>query len=217
MHYKSALHLVKVTRTTHMIFLPIISLGFLILFLMGALVSFQYFTHYQSLTMLERTHIVDQRQRAQSALGFLVAFSFAAVIALGGLLLPALIGYAPTPIQPSATDAALPGVGPTLPAGETPNDPSAPLSSPTAPAEPPVEPTPTRILPMAIIGNTGGAGANIRSIPGLGGTIIEVLADGTRVILLEETEQVDGFDWQSIEMPDTRNGWVVVQYLIPDN
>ncbi len=196
-----------------MIFLPIISLGFLILFLMGALVSFQYFTHYQSLTMLERTHIVDQRQRAQSALGFLVAFSFAAVIALGGLILPAIFGYTPDPVPPSDSDSNLPGISLTLPTGETPENPPPA----TAPAEPTIVPTSTQILPKATIGNTGGAGANVRSIPGLGGTIIELLADGTRVILLGETEQVDGFEWQSIEMSDTREGWVVVQFLIPDN
>ena len=66
-----------------MIMLPIISLGFLILCLMGALISFQYYSHFQSLIMLERARVVGQRQRAQSALGFLVAFSFGALIALG--------------------------------------------------------------------------------------------------------------------------------------
>lgn len=165
--------------------------------------------------MLERTHIVDQRQRAQTALGFLVAFSFGAVVSLGGLLLPALIGYIPTPGQPANGDS--PGTSLTLPAGETPGNPPSSQSSPTAPVEPTIEPTALPILPKATIGNTGGAGANIRSNPGLGGTIIEILADGTRIILLEGTEEVDGFEWQYIEMPDTRTGWVVVQFLIPAN
>ena len=191
-----------------MILLPIISLGFLILSLMGALVSFQYFTHYQSSMMLERAHIAGQRQKAQSALGFFVAFSFAAVISLGGLILPAFIGLTPEPVQPEDATAAIPGIDPTLPAnGVLPTE-----VSPTIPAEPTIEPQPTVILPRATIGNTGGAGANIRSIAGLGGAIIEVLADGTRVILLEEKEEVDGFEWQYIEMPDTRTGWVVVQF-----
>lgn len=167
--------------------------------------------------MLERTHIADQRQRAQTALGFLVAFSFGAVIALGGLLLPALIGYVPDPYQPSNGDSNLPGLSLTLPNGEAPENPSASPIPPTAPAEPTVIVTSTPILQTATIGNTGGVGANIRSDPGLGGTIIEVLADGTRVILLGETEEVDGFNWQFIEMPDTREGWVVVQFLIIDN
>ena len=159
---------------------------------------------------------MDQRQRAQSALGMLVAFSFGAVVALGGLLLPALIGYVPDPVQPLNGDADLPAISLTLPAGEDPEIPPA-ERSPTAPVETTLEPTITPILPKATIGNTGGAGANIRSNPGLGGTIIEILSDGTRVILLEGTEEVDGFNWQYIEMPDTREGWVVTQFLIPDS
>lgn len=200
-----------------MIFLPIISLGFLILSVMGALVSFQYFTHYQTSMMLERSHIADQRQKAQSALGFLVAFSFAAVISLGGLVLPVIIGYSPEPVQPANTTTAIPGIELTLPAGDAPPDQPPIEASATPPTESPVEPTPTQILPRATIGNTGGAGANVRSLPGLGGAIVEVLTDGTQVFLLEGKEEVDGFDWQYIEMPDTRTGWVVVLFLIPEN
>ena len=199
-----------------MIYLPIISLGFLILFLVGALISFQYFTHYQSLRLLERTHIVNQRERAQTALGFLVAFSFGAVIALGGLILPAITGYKPNPIQVStlnpSTDSSV-----TITTDETPEIPPSQGDPPTVPSEPTAQVTPTQILPTATIANTGGAGANIRSAPGLTGTIIATLPEGTRVILFDETQQVDGFNWQSIEMPDTRNGWVAVQFLNPDN
>ena len=197
-----------------MMLLPIISLGILIICLVGALISFQYFTHFQSLMMLERTHIADQRQRAQSALGYLVAFSFASVVALGGILYPALMGITPEPRQPEATDADMPGLAET-PAMNEPQ--STEQGPPTATQEPIPEATATQALSMATIGNTGGAGANIRSIPGLAGNVIEVLSDGTRVYLLNETREVDGFNWQLIEMPDTRDGWVVTQYLIADN
>jgi hypothetical protein len=200
-----------------MILLPIISLGFLILFLVGVLISFQYYTHYQSLLLLEREHIADQRQRAQSALGILVAFSFAAVIALCGFLYPAFSGYAPEPVQPSTTETALPGEAPNQPTDQSPVNPPPAQTLPPAPSEPTQAPTPTQLLPMATIGNTGGVGANIRSIPGLGGSVIVILADGERVILLDETREVDGFNWQLIEMADTREGWVVTQFLIPDN
>ena len=199
-----------------MIYLPIISLGFLILFLVGALISFQYFTHYQSLRLLERTHIVNQRERAQTALGFLVAFIFGAIIAMGGLILPAITGYKPTPIQVSTLEPSNDSSS-TIPTNETPEIPPSQGDPPTVPSEPTVQVTPTQILPTATIANTGGAGANIRSAPGLTGTIIATLSEGTRVILLDETQQVDGFNWQSIEMPDTRNGWVAVQFLNPDN
>jgi hypothetical protein len=200
-----------------MILLPLVSLGILILCLMGVLISFQYFTHFQSLIMLERTQIANQRQRAQSALGYLVVFSFAAVIALGGILYPALAGFTPEPIQPAVTDSSAPGLVEILPTGETPGILPTDPNPPAATLEPIAEATATRIMPMATIGNTGGAGANIRSIPGLGGTVVKVLADGTRVFLLDETREVDGFDWQLIEMPDTRDGWVVTQFLIADN
>jgi hypothetical protein len=200
-----------------MILLPLISLGFLILFLVGVLISFQYYTHYQSLILLERTHIAEQRQRAQTALGILVAFSFAAVISLCGIVYPALSGFVPEPIQPQVTDTALSGETPTQPTDQPPENPPPVQPIPTEPVEPTNAPSPTQILPMATIGNTGGVGANIRSIPGLGGTVIEVLDDGERVILLEETREVDGFSWQFIEMQDTREGWVVTQFLIPDN
>lgn len=200
-----------------MILLPIISLGFLILSLMGALVSFQFFTHYQSLMMLERVHIVNQRQRAQSALGFLVAFSFAAVISLGGLLYPALMGFTPEPVQPANPTSPLPENAPPLPGDGTPPSQAPTAEIPTPPPDPTLDLPPTQILPTAIIGNTGGAGANIRSIAGLGGAVIEVLPDGSRVFLLEGREQIDGFEWQQIEMSDTREGWVVVQYLLSDN
>ena len=199
-----------------MIYLPIISLGFLILFLVGALISFQYFTHYQSLRLLERTHIVDQRERAQTALGFLVAFIFGAIIALGGLILPAITGYKPTPIQISTINPSTDSSD-TITTNETPEISPPQDNLPTAPPEPTIQVTLTQILPTATIANTGGAGANIRSAPGLTGTIIATLPEGTRVILLDETQQVDGFNWQSIEMPDTRNGWVAVQFLVPEN
>ena len=196
-----------------MILLPIISLGILILCLVGALISFQYFTHYQGLMMLERNHIADQRQRAQVALGYLVVFSFASVIALGGILYPAMTGFKPQPIQPETTETRAPDLSETLPSVGAPTQ----ANPPTATSEPEPEATVTRVLPAATIGNTGGAGANIRSDPGLGGAVIEVLPDGTRVFMLDETREIDGFDWQLIEMPDTRDGWVVTQYLIADN
>ena len=198
-----------------MILIPLLSLGIFILCLVGALISFQYFTHFQSMVQMDRVHIVDQRQRAQTALGYLVAFSFAALLALTGILYPAFSGFIPQPLLPVATEPNVPDAQTTLLPGETPGF-SPTQNPPAATTEPPPEVAPTRILPTALIGNTGGAGANIRSIPGLGGVIIEVLTDGTRVILLDELQEVDGFDWQKIEMPDTREGWIVTQYLIPE-
>jgi hypothetical protein len=199
-----------------MIFIPLISLALLIFCLIGALISFQYFSHYQSLLRLERTHIADQRQRAQSALGYLVVFSFAAILSLVGIIYPAIIGFLPEPGQP-ITDPTPSDIFSTALPGETPEG----FPTQEFPSPPTIEPTPastpTRVLPTATIGNTGGAGANVRSVPGLGGTIIEILPDDTRVFLLGDIREVDGFEWQWIEMPDTREGWVVTRFLIPEN
>jgi hypothetical protein len=200
-----------------MILIPLISLVFLIICLTGMLISFQYFTHYQSLARLERTYVANQRQRAQSALGYLIIFCFATIISLVGILYPAAIGFRPETMQPTATDPSSSGTSLTVSPGEVPGTSPTDVNPPSPTLEPTSEPTPTQILPTAAIGNTGGAGANIRSIPGLSGVIIEVLSDGTRVILLAETREVDGFNWQQIEMPDTREGWVVTKFLLPDN
>ncbi|MFN2305029.1 MAG: SH3 domain-containing protein, partial [Anaerolineales bacterium] len=128
----------------------------------------------------------------------------------------AITGYKPTPFQISTlnppTDSSA-----TMTTNETPEFPPSQGDPTIAPSEPTTQASPTQILPTATIANTGGAGANIRSAPGLAGTIITTLPEGTSVILLDETQQVDGFNWQSIEMPDTRNGWVAVQFLIPEN
>lgn len=75
------------------------------------------------------------------------------------------------------------------------------------------EPTPAQ---TAQIANTGGAGANMRSLPGMAGTIITSINDGVVVILLLETEQVDGLLWQKIALVDGREGWVVAAYVVPD-
>jgi hypothetical protein len=83
----------------------------------------------------------------------------------------------------------------------------------TATATLPPPPTPTPSI-TAIVGNTGGAGANMRTIPGMAGTIITSVNDGTQVTLLGEVETVDGFTWQMIALPDGRQGWVVTNFLI---
>lgn len=87
------------------------------------------------------------------------------------------------------------------------------LTLPAATNTPPPPPSPTPSV-TATIGNTGGAGANIRSTPGLDSTIITSADDGTTVTILEQTETKDGFTWQLIILPDGRQGWIVINYLI---
>jgi len=193
-----------------MLFLPILSLGILILSLVGVLVSFQYFTHYQGLMLLERSHIVNQSRRMRVALSYVVLFSLVAVLSLAGILYPAVKGLAPTPAAPLPTGENSDNPETTAVSGATE---TAPAASPTA-ALPESTATPVPGLSTAVIGNTGGAGANIRSKPGLNGAIIDVLPEGTRVYVFDNIREVDGYTWRKIEMPDTRDGWIVVQFLI---
>lgn len=99
-----------------------------------------------------------------------------------------------------------------LPGGQDTPDPGLP-NTPTITTTPPPPPSPTSAV-TATIGNTGGAGANMRSVPGLEGAIITSVNEGTQVTVLDSTETMDGFTWQLIVIPDGRQGWVVVNYLI---
>jgi hypothetical protein len=119
-------------------------------------------------------------------------------------------------ISDRATSQALTQNAPALPDAEeleTQFAEEAPTAIPTNTPSPTPEPTPAR---TAEIANTGGAGANMRSLPGMTGTIITSINDGTTVILLNETEAVDGFSWRKIALLDGREGWVVEIYLVPN-
>jgi hypothetical protein len=94
---------------------------------------------------------------------------------------------------------------------------SGPVSPATAtfptPTLTPAPPTATPSV-TAVIGNTGGAGANLRSIPGIDGAIITSVNEGVEVTVLDESETTDGFTWQRVVLPDGRQGWIVINYLI---
>jgi hypothetical protein len=67
---------------------------------------------------------------------------------------------------------------------------------------------------LATVGNTGGAGVNVRGNPGLGSTIITLLPDESLVTLMEDTQDVDGYTWQRVILADGRQGWIAVNFLI---
>jgi hypothetical protein len=90
---------------------------------------------------------------------------------------------------------------------------SATMTPAATPTLTPAPPTPTPNV-TAVIGNTGGAGANLRSIPGTEGAIITSVNEGIEVTVLDETETMDGFTWQRVVLPDGRQGWIVTNYLI---
>jgi hypothetical protein len=146
---------------------------------------------------------------------FVVLFTISMIFVL--LALTGLVGWlspgSPAILAPDqlATQAVetMETAAPGSSAGSTQLAPTIPVFTDTPP--PPPSPTPAV---TATIGNTGGAGANVRSIPGLDGTIIASADDGTTVIILEQTETKDGFTWQLVILPDGRQGWVVINYLI---
>jgi hypothetical protein len=75
---------------------------------------------------------------------------------------------------------------------------------------------------VAIITTTEGDRLNMRENPGLTGSIIARVDDGTQVVLLEGPVPMDGFVWWRIRLPTGLTGWVVesadnVRTLIPLN
>jgi hypothetical protein len=131
------------------------------------------------------------------------------IVGLAGWLQPGA-GIAPPPALTPTPDGMLPETSepgtPDISGAETPG-------LPTSTFTPPPPPSPTSAI-TATIGNTGGAGANMRSIPGMEGAIITSVNEGTQVTVLDNTETLDGFTWQLIILPDGRQGWVVLNYLI---
>lgn len=96
---------------------------------------------------------------------------------------------------------------------------SAPVTGEETPQITPTESAPTPVpsstpARTATIGNTGGAGANMRTTPSTTSTIITSVNDGTLVTLLDGLETADGFTWQLIAIPDGRQGWVVNSFLL---
>lgn len=67
---------------------------------------------------------------------------------------------------------------------------------------------------LAPVGNTRGAGVNVRGNPGLGSTIITLLPDESLVTLMEDKQEVDGYTWQRVILADSRQGWIAVNFLI---
>lgn len=83
----------------------------------------------------------------------------------------------------------------------------------TATPVPTAVPSPTPGTP-ATIANTGGAGVNLRSLPGLNGTIITSVDEGARVQIIDEPQEADGYTWRRVLLGDGLQGWVVADFLI---
>jgi hypothetical protein len=181
---------------------PIYSI--MLISLIGAILSWRVWVYYQSLYYGSGLGQEVYQRFSRFALGVIVILGLILVISLASLIWldrspgegAPVLGPVSSPIEPP-----------------TPTELISPLSAPPLPTETPA-PEPTLSASTARIGNTGGAGANIRGEPGLQGAVITALADSTQVILLEGAETTDGFIWQEIQLPDGQRGWVVRNFLL---
>jgi hypothetical protein len=79
--------------------------------------------------------------------------------------------------------------------------------TPTATATATITPTPE---PSAIV--TAPAGLYLRDVPG-GTAELELITEGTVLVLLPGRQTVDDLDWQQVRSPSGLEGWVAAEFL----
>lgn len=85
------------------------------------------------------------------------------------------------------------------------------LPSETATNAPTLTPPPTlTAVPSAIVNSP--VGLYLREAPG-GVQELELLVNGTVLILLPGRETIDGLEWQQVRTPSGNEGWVAVQFI----
>lgn len=93
------------------------------------------------------------------------------------------------------------------------NTPQPGVSTPNPTASTPDEPTGEIYIGAVVaIANTGGTGANLRSLPTTESDVITVLLDGTELVVIDGPEDALGFTWWGVES-ESGSGWVVSDYL----
>lgn len=83
----------------------------------------------------------------------------------------------------------------------------APTSTATAEATPTITPTSE---PSAVVNSE--VGLYLRPEPG-SNVEVELLANGTQLLLLPERETVDDVEWQHVRAPSGNEGWVAVDFI----
>jgi hypothetical protein len=79
--------------------------------------------------------------------------------------------------------------------------------TPEATATATITPTPE---PSAVV--TAPAGVYLRDVPG-GTAELELIAEGTVLVLLPGRETVDDLEWQEVRTPSGNEGWVAAEFL----
>jgi cell division septation protein DedD len=113
---------------------------------------------------------------------------------------------------PTSTPTSTPTLTPTPTSTSTATPTPTPTFTPTPTHTPTPTPTPTPIL--AQVGGTGGQGVWMYRQPGLSGTKIGALRDGTMLTLTGESVEADGYLWIQVIDPRGRLGWIPERYLI---
>jgi hypothetical protein len=65
------------------------------------------------------------------------------------------------------------------------------------------------------IGNTGGAGANLRGEPSTQAERVELVPDGALVDLLDPGREVGGTTWREVRTDSGATGWIAAEFLSP--
>jgi hypothetical protein len=92
--------------------------------------------------------------------------------------------------------------------------PEIPTETPTPSQTPtPATPTPTSTpdIDTAVVNSPNGLW--LRETPG-GTQEVELIPDGTILVLLPGLETVDGVEWQQVRTPAGNEGWVAVDFII---
>ncbi|MGQ9667033.1 MAG: SH3 domain-containing protein [Anaerolineae bacterium] len=104
----------------------------------------------------------------------------------------------PEPLSPTATPTPAPA-------------PAAAFTPMVIVATPP--PPPLSAGMTAEVFGTGADQLRVRSGPGTTYATLQIVADGTRVQVLEGPSPADGFQWWQVQLSDGTIGWVVGDFL----
>jgi hypothetical protein len=81
-------------------------------------------------------------------------------------------------------------------------------------------PTPlpwTNLTRAVRVSGTQGLQLRIRSAPSTQADTVKLAPDGTRLVIIGDGQQAEGFLWWPVRDPsDNKEGWAVSTYLVPD-
>lgn len=120
----------------------------------------------------------------------------------------------PTP-EPTATRAFQPTPTVTLAIPTVATPPTTPtVALPTEPVVP--TPSITEIGPGAtvIVRGTGGKGLNLRDRPTMQGRRVDIVRDGSALLVLDGPEEANGYVWWQVQTQEGRVGWGAADWLV---